>query len=289
MAESGSLTVYPQAYDTSDYSFKSISNPTNPVGKGSGNSSNASVSLNTGAGAESYIFWPFDLSVIPEDATIDSVSCKVKAHITAAVSNTIVATRTMRLYSGNTAKGSETTIPAGGSASVVSLTAGTWTRDELKQCRLRLYAKRGTSNTSITYTLRFYGADLTVTYTYQSEKFMLKIGGAWHDVARVFKKANGIWVEQTDLANVVDQTKRLVNGGEIESSFIQFTINGTSYRAEKGMTWGEWCDSDYNTGMYSVMASGSIMNPSLKAVCTSAGDKVVSTTVIVSGHAYIQA
>ena len=36
----------------------------------------------------------------------------------------------------------------------------------------------------------------------------------WHDIARTFKKVSGIWVEQTDLANVVDQTKRLVNGGE---------------------------------------------------------------------------
>ena len=29
---------------------------------------------------------------------------------------------------------------------------------------------------------------------------------------------------------------------------ISFTINGQEYLAEEGMTWFEWCDTDYNTG-----------------------------------------
>lgn len=33
----------------------------------------------------------------------------------------------------------------------------------------------------------------------------------------------------------------------IEESLIRFTINGTSYQAEIGMTWGEWINSEYNT------------------------------------------
>ena len=31
---------------------------------------------------------------------------------------------------------------------------------------------------------------------------------------------------------------------------ISFKINSTTYFAEEGMTWGEWCDSNYNTGGY---------------------------------------
>ena len=31
---------------------------------------------------------------------------------------------------------------------------------------------------------------------------------------------------------------------------ISFTINGTSFQAEEGMTWNQWCSSDYNTGGY---------------------------------------
>lgn len=30
-------------------------------------------------------------------------------------------------------------------------------------------------------------------------------------------------------------------------SLISFTIGGTAYQAEEGMTWGEWCNSEYNT------------------------------------------
>ena len=36
----------------------------------------------------------------------------------------------------------------------------------------------------------------------------------------------------------------------LENELITFTIDGTSYEAEDGMTWGEWCDSEYNTGGY---------------------------------------
>ena len=31
-------------------------------------------------------------------------------------------------------------------------------------------------------------------------------------------------------------------------NLISFTIDGTSYEAEGGMTWNEWVESDYNTG-----------------------------------------
>lgn len=34
------------------------------------------------------------------------------------------------------------------------------------------------------------------------------------------------------------------------NNLITFTIDGTSYQAEDGMTWYEWCVSEYNTGGY---------------------------------------
>ena len=79
-----------------------------------------------------------------------------------------------------------------------------------------MYARRGSSDVTATNRyLYFYGADLTVTYTYKNEKFMLKLSGAYNDVARTFKKVSGIWVEQESLEGVVDTSKKLVNGGEI--------------------------------------------------------------------------
>lgn len=44
-----------------------------------------------------------------------------------------------------------------------------------------------------------------------------------------------------------------------KSSIISFTIDGTSYTAEEGMTWGEWVASDYNTNGF-VESDGSIVS-----------------------------
>ena len=35
---------------------------------------------------------------------------------------------------------------------------------------------------------------------------------------------------------------------ENETSEFAFTIDGVTYKADEGMTWGEWLESDYNTG-----------------------------------------
>ena len=37
------------------------------------------------------------------------------------------------------------------------------------------------------------------------------------------------------------------NGATPAPTLISFTIDGTSYQAEEGMTWEEWVNSGYNT------------------------------------------
>lgn len=226
----GSLTAHPGKYLKVDYSFASISNETSPVGKGANNTTYAQITLKTGTNAETWVYWPFDLSAIPSNATIDSVSCSAKA----AVSDSYVKSRTIQLYSGATGKGSATDLTTSGTAH--NLDCGTWTRAELQDCRLRTYARRGTSSTSKNRYLYFYGADLTVTYTYQSEKFMLKLSGAYNDVARTFKKVSGIWVEQTDLANVIEDGVRYKNGGEYVNPYKTVTITGYGYSSTCAVT-----------------------------------------------------
>lgn len=44
------------------------------------------------------------------------------------------------------------------------------------------------------------------------------------------------------------QVASMVVTVEKNVSLISFTIDGTSYQAEEGMTWGEWVESSYNTG-----------------------------------------
>lgn len=221
----GSLTVHPGKYLKGDYSFDSINGETNPVGKGANNKTSAQIYLKTGYNAETWIYWPFDLSGIPDDATIDAVSCSVRAERNSAHLS-IVAKGEAQLYTGTKAKGSATNINS--NSDTFSLSCGTWTRSELQKCRLRLYAKRGSSNTTSDQRIIFYGADVTVTYTYTSgEKFLLKLGGSWAGASTTYKKVNGIWVEQTELANVIEDGVRYQNGGEYVPQTRTVTVTGT--------------------------------------------------------------
>lgn len=210
-------TFYPGAYDQSKSSTSSITNATNPVGKGSSNTSYASISAHR---SSVYAFWPFDVSVIPSSATIDSVVCKAKAKIT----STSKCSGNLQLYSGTTAKGSSTSLTT--SATAKNLTCGTWTRDELGSICLRTYIYANSPSTDYLY---FYGADLTVTYTYNSQKFMLKLGGSWDGSSNVYKKVDGIWVEKTELSGVIEDGVRYRNGGQYVKPTKTVTITGEGW------------------------------------------------------------
>lgn len=53
-------------------------------------------------------------------------------------------------------------------------------------------------------------------------------------------------VDVSDVLNWLQANATKQNSAAV--STITFTIDGTSYEAEEGMTWAEWCESDYNTG-----------------------------------------
>ena len=57
----------------------------------------------------------------------------------------------------------------------------------------------------------------------------VKVNGAWVSGKQVYVKVNGAWV---------------LGGG---ASKITFKIDGTTYEADAGMTWSQWCSSSYNT------------------------------------------
>lgn len=154
----------------SDHAYASITNPNNPIGAAATVSTYAQVYLTTGANAETYFYYAFDLSDIPQNAQITSVACSAKGYISYTSASYITA-RQMQLYSGTTAKGQATNLTT--TASTVTMTAGTWTRQELNDCRIRLYAKRGTSGATTNRYIRFYGAEITVNYTYQDETYTI--------------------------------------------------------------------------------------------------------------------
>lgn len=135
-------------------------NSSYPIGNGYANSSSTNyVRFDISTSTTGYVYFTFDVSSIPANATISSITAQFKAR----VSNTTRVTNTgAQLYAGTTAKGSSTAF-ANTTASVRSITPGSWTRSELNN--LRLYVTGRGSSSSSSKRIDFYGADITVTYT----------------------------------------------------------------------------------------------------------------------------
>ena len=139
----------------------SIQNQTNPVGKSSSNTTYATLTTSTTGGATSYAFWKFDCSSIPSGAIIESVSCVAKCYVS---NTTQIGTRSVQLYYGtSTAKGSSVSFNNSTTATQ-TLNCGTWTREELNDINIRVAGTRNATSTR-SASIRFYVADLTVTYT----------------------------------------------------------------------------------------------------------------------------
>lgn len=61
-----------------------------------------------------------------------------------------------------------------------------------------------------------------------------------------------------DFPNVIRDRLYVIS----QVTLISFTIAGTSYQAEEGMTWAEWVDSEYNVNQGYVLYSNTITNSS---------------------------
>ena len=75
------------------------------------------------------------------------------------------------------------------------------------------------------------------------------------------------------------------------NKLITFTIDGTTYQAIDGMTWGEWCNSDYNAEGFYIYNSYVFFNTGKKCISndqstSSSLNAAKSTDVILASHAY---
>ncbi|MBR2748041.1 MAG: hypothetical protein IKD95_06810 [Bacteroidales bacterium] len=148
----------PKAEDGEWYGLSNASNAYNPAD----NTTYAMIRLTRGsAEATTHIYFCFDTSSIPANATINSVECKVKVFINNATSSN-VATKQVQMFSGTTPMGSSQNATT--SASVKTFSGVTWTREQLNDVRIRLYGVRGTNNVNSDYYFRLYGATLTIKY-----------------------------------------------------------------------------------------------------------------------------
>ena len=145
---------------------------TNAYNNSSDTSNYARYSISTST--TGYVYLTYDTSGIPATATIQSVAAKARLRI----SNTSrVTNRVCQLYTGTTAKGTNTNFSSTSSGgTVINLSTGTtWTRSELNDLRMRI-GGTGSSSTSSKY-IYIYGTDITITYVTESRTITTTLSG----------------------------------------------------------------------------------------------------------------
>lgn len=75
----------------------------------------------------------------------------------------------------------------------------------------------------------------------------------------------------------------LDNGG---SSLIEFTINGATYQAEEGMTWGEFVESNYNDGSVEVNTKYGYIKRNTNYLSSPESGYIMEGDAIISGFNY---
>ena len=168
-----SVTINPSGYT----GLTGLTTTTNyPITNGYTNASSTSYARFTlSSGATGYLYFTFDTSAIPEAATITSITGTVKVR----VSSTITVTNTKcQLYTNTTAKGSNVTFASTSSSNTVSISAtnaGSWTRSELTNLRLRIGGTGASSSgggSSSRY-IYFYGANIVINYSLNGYEYTI--------------------------------------------------------------------------------------------------------------------
>lgn len=254
----GEETAIPSSY--TNLSSGITINSSYPIANAYNNSSQTALyaRLDFNTSITGYIELLFDFSEIPANASITSITARARLR----VSNTSRMTNTIcRLYTGNTAKGSNITF-ATTSATQYTLTPGSWTRSELSDLRMRIGAT-STNSTSSKY-IYIYGADITIEYsangkhyTYTisninadhtiiiaeipTEKFYLKSNGAWVNVNKIYLKSNGTWT-QVALSYLSDNNIQYLIQGQYSPPVVEETWE-TIY--DDYITWFHEDNGDY--------------------------------------------
>lgn len=210
-----SLKVTPISLDTNLSSYDSINSVyplRNILGKDETNSTFTRFNMNTGALAYTYVFLVFDFSAIPENATINRVSCSCKCKC--SNSSAIVAGNNdiALCENSNVIVKSISTKTFDTSASTETISSVEITRAQLNNLRFRLLGARGLIGVNRTYYLDLYGVSITVEYTTQDQvEMQFSVNGTWLNVTEAYVKSDdGIWMKQEDFTKVFDESKTYV-------------------------------------------------------------------------------
>ena len=161
----GETSVVPSSYDSENSTYYALSDVSNAYADTT-STNYATITLVRGSGARTDFYFKFDFSNIPVDAVIQSVTVKTKTWINTG-DTTRVASKGQNVCVGTTPKGSDEEITT--TATVRTIDAGSgWTRAQLDDLAVHLFANRGNQSTSYGYVLRLYGAEVTVVWSLPS-------------------------------------------------------------------------------------------------------------------------
>lgn len=207
------ITLHPSQVFEADSNFKSV-DAAHPFDEAFGRSQNSATYAQwymvNGTSALTQVQYGFNVSAIPTNATIKSVVVHAKCQ----------SQDGRTYYGGNTylriLRGTQTVVRSdkqvfGTTASIVSLSDTSFTREQLNDLRVSIDASRGYFGTKKSFWIRFYGADLVVEYEVPAKSALyVRQNGQYVAANQVFKKANGVWVKQENLANVFDKDTKYV-------------------------------------------------------------------------------
>lgn len=238
-----SVTLVPSGY-TGNTGLTLSTNASYKVANGykAANDTSSSARLTCQTSTTGYLYYTFDTSDIPSNATITSIT----GSVTVRVSNTTRVTSTKcQLFTGTTEKGSNVTFASTTAGNTVTLSAGSnWTRTELNDFRLKIGAT-GSSSTSSKY-IYFYGASVTVNYTVPA--FDVTISNSTSATVTVDNATpmtgESVEVRSDTLSGITVKD----NGVDVTSQFVQRSETAESYTVVNTGNYGFNLNS--STGYY---------------------------------------
>ena len=254
------LTVYPSSYDSTNSSYRSFGSG-HEADQGYNDKDGASycqINANNGSNAETKFYFKFNLSLLPSNATINSVSCVVKTY---ASSLTNISTATVQMSKGTTTKGSATNLTT--SSTQHTLSVGTWTASELAEACIYIHYVRTNQNTTTSRSVRFYGATLTVDYTVENPIPNLITDRTQADVDYVRSLcAKGIPnMSNDELTEFLTTLKGAYNYTDLNrvetavayvvTELIQAPTDIRQYASDRNVAWDDMYDVPYDPDDYS--------------------------------------
>ena len=162
---------------------------------------------------------------MPTGASFTSITASAAARLASTSSS---ATASLQLYAGTTAKGSATGFRST-TASVYTLTPGSWSTSELNSIRLRISARSTT--TSSNRGVRFYGATININYSQTTTAYSItgasSVSGVTITPTSIEKLAGESTTIRIDAPNL-DNVSITDNGNDILNNLTQHVNSATS-------------------------------------------------------------